>query len=197
MEIEQPDCSGSLTTSWFTWSTTEKKRAYYITVTGRVTTGTASVTVENYEGNSVVFALTPGVSRTTWEFGLDLPSSTAYRATVTFSEGTDTNFLNSIQFKALPQEKRYQTIVWPLLIANRQQASNGQTFGYDHFGVHRLQALLRMAQDNATITVRDWIFNESYTAQVEDVQFQQQHGIAPQNGAKIDGIASIVLRATR
>lgn len=197
VEIEAADCSGSLTTSWFTWSTTEKKRAYFVTVTGKVTTGTATVTVENYEGNTVTFSLTPSATRTAWEFGLSLPESTAYRATVSFSAGTDVNFLNSIQLKALPQEKRYQTIVWPLLIANRQQTSSGQTFGYDHFGVHRLQALLRMAQDNTTITVRDWIFNESYTAQVEDIQFQQQHGIAPQNGAQIDGIASVVLRLTK
>lgn len=195
MEVEDADCGGSLTTSWFTFSTTEKKRAYFVTVTGVLASGTGTLLVENYEGTQSSFPLTAG--RTTWEFGLELAASTAYRATVTFSEGTDVNFLNSIQFKALPQERRYQTMVWPLLIADFVETSGGQLIGYEHFGVHSVQALIGMAQDNLTITARDWVFNESYTVQIEDVQFQQTHGIAPQNGAKISGIASVVLRVTK
>lgn len=194
IEVEAVDSSGSLTTSWVTWSTTEPKRVYSVVVQGRVTTGTASVTVENFEGDTAVYSIGADASRTSWEFGVDLDSSSAFRVTVEFSEGTDVNFLTSIQLKALPQERRYETIALPLMMHNFEQTSGGHTIGYDNFAVDRVKALISVARTNETITVVNNVTNESYRCQIRDMQFRQVDGIAPAVGHKVGGTVNVVLR---
>lgn len=194
IEVEAADSSGSLATSWVTWSTTEPKRVYSVVVQGRVTTGTASVTVENFEGDTAVYSIGADASRTSWEFGVDLDSSSAFRVTVEFTEGTDVNFLTSIQLKALPQERRYETIALPLMMHNFEQTSGGYTIGYDNFAVDRVKALISVARTNETITVVNNVTNESYRCQIRDMQFRQVDGIAPAVGHKVGGTVNVVLR---
>lgn len=194
IEVEAADSPGSLTTSWMTWSTTEPKRVYSVVMQGRLTTGTASVTVENFEGDTSVFAVGADATRTVWEFGVDLDASSAFRVTVAFTEGTDVNYLTSIQLKALPQERRYESIALPLMMHNFEQTSGGFTIGYDNFAVDRVKALVAVARTNNTITVVNNVTNESYRCQIRDLQFRQVDGIAPEVGHKLGGVANVVLR---
>lgn len=194
IEAESADSSGSLLTSWMTWSTTEQKRVYSVVMQGRLTTGTATLTVENFEGDTVAYAIGADATRTIWEFGVDLDPSTAYRVSVSFDSGTDVNYLASLQLKALPQERRYETIALPLMMQNHEQTSGGNVIGYDNFALDRVKALVSVARTNATITVENHVTNESYRAQIRDLQFRQVDGIAPAPGRRVGGVANVVLR---
>lgn len=194
IESESADSSGWIQSSWMTWSTTEPKKAYGVVIGGKLLSGTMTITVENYEGSSTSFLTGADASRTIWEFGLGLDASSAYRVKVEFSEGTDENFLNSIQLKALPQERRYETVVLPLMLYNLEQTSGGFTIGYDNFALERLQALVSMAKSNRTIQVVLNSLGTSYLCQTRDLQFRQTDGIVRQDGRKIGGVVNLVLR---
>lgn len=194
IETENADSAGSLTSSWITWSTTEPKRVYGIVVGARVVTGSMTVTVENYEGSTLSFVAGADDDRTTWEFGLSMSPSVAYRYTISFTGGTDSNFLNSVQLKALPQEKRYESIVLPLLCYNYEQTSGGYQAGYDNFARDRMQALVQLAKLNQTLIVQNNVTGESFSCQLRDVQFSQRDGIAPEPGKRVGGMVNVVLR---
>lgn len=194
IESENANSSGWIQSSWMTWSTTEQKRSYGVVIGARVVTGTMTVTVENFEGDTISFAAGADAARTVWEFGLSLDPSGAYRIRIDFDEGTDENFLHSVQLKALPQERRYETVVLPLLLYNSEQTSNGFTIGYDNFALERLQALVTMAKNNKTIQVELNALGVSYLCQTRDLQFRQTEGIARQDGRKVGGMVNLVLR---
>jgi len=195
IETEAADSSGWIRTSWMTWSTSEKKRVYGVVVGAKVLVGTMTITVETFEGETVSFVVIASDDQTTYDFGVtSLEPSSAYRVKVEFSEGTDDNFLQSIQLKALPQERRYETVVLPLLCFNYELVSGGREIGYDNFALHRLQALVALARGNETITVTLNDLGASYLAQVRDLQFRQQDGINKKDGRKVGGRANLVLR---
>jgi hypothetical protein len=194
IERESADSAGWVRTSWMTWSTTEQKRAYSVVVGARVVTGTMTVTVENFEGDTTSFVAGADAARTVWEFGLGLDPSGAYRIRVDFTGGTDQNFLNSFQLKALPQERRFESVVLPLMIFNYEQTSGGLTIGYDNFALERLQALVTMAKNNRTIQVQLNDLGVSYLCQAKDLQFRQTDGIARKDGQKVGGMVNLVLR---
>jgi hypothetical protein len=200
IESEAVDSAGSLTTSWVTFSTTELKKLYYLSVGGRVPTAgayannTVVITVENYEGDTQVFNLGADPSKTNWEFSISLNPSIAYRVKFQINTGTDVNFINSYQLKALPQERRYETVVLPLLLSDREKASNRREIGYPGFGMDRLKAMIQSAKNNRTVVVTDVVSNSSFQAQIRDVQFRQEHGIAEAPGRKTTGVLNLVLR---
>jgi hypothetical protein len=194
IESESADSSGWVRSSWMTWSTTEPKKAYGVVIGAKLLSGNMTVTVENYEGSSTSFTTGADAARTVWEFGVGLDASSAYRVKVEFSEGTDENFLNSVQLKALPQERRYETVVLPLMVYNVEQTSGGFTIGYDNFALERLQALVSMAKSNQTIQVVLNSLGASYLCQTRDLQFRQTDGIVRQDGHKIGGMVNLVLR---
>lgn len=200
IESEAADSVGSLTTSWVTFSTTELKKLYYLSVGGRVPTAgayannTVVITVENYEGDAQVFNLGADPSKTNWEFSISLNPSIAYRVKFQINTGTDVNFINSYQLKALPQERRYETVVLPLLLSDREKASNRREIGYPGFGMDRLKAMIQSAKNNRTVVVTDVVSNSSFQAQIRDVQFRQEHGIAEAPGRKTTGVLNLVLR---
>lgn len=194
IERESADSSGWIRSSWMTWSTTEQKKAYGVVVGAKVITGTMTITVENFEGDTVAFTAGADAARTVWEFGVSLDPSSAYRVRVDFSAGTDQNFLHSVQLKALPQERRYETVVLPLMMYNYEQTSAGHTIGYDNFALERLQALVNMAKNNKTIQVTLNDLGASYLCQTRDLQFRQTDGIARKDGQKVGGMVNLVLR---
>lgn len=177
-----------------TWSTTEQKKVYSVVIGAKVISGTMTVTVENFENESVSFVAGADPTRTVWEYGIALDPSGAYRVRIEFSEGTDENFLNSIQLKALPQERRYETIVLPILMYNYEETSGGFVIGYDNFALERLQALVSMAKNNKTIQVELNDLGVSYVCQTKDLQFRQADGIARKDGQKVGGMVNLVLR---
>jgi hypothetical protein len=197
LERESADSGGFIQSSWMSWSTTEPKRAYGVTVGAILLTGNMTVTVESYEGDLISFAATPDAERTTWEYGLSLPVSGAYRVKIAFDSGTDVNFLNSIQVKALPQERRYEGIVLPLQVYNHEETSGGYTLGYDGFATDRIKALVQAARNNTTITVTNRLTNESYSCQIRDLQFRQETGIPAAVGRQVGGMANVVLRVVQ
>jgi hypothetical protein len=194
IESESADSSGWLRSSWMTWSTTEEKKAYGVVIGAKIAVGTMTVTIENFDGDTVSFVAGADPTRTVWEYGLALDGSSAYRIMIEFSEGTDQNFLNSFQLKALPQERRYETIVLPILMYNYEQTSNGFEIGYDNFSLERLQALVSMAKNNKTIQVELNALGTSYICQTRDLQFRQTDGIARKDGQKVGGMVNLVLR---
>ncbi len=200
IESEAANSSGSLTTSWVTFATTELKKVYYLSIGGRVPdagafpNNTVVVTIENYEGDTQTFNLGADASKTNWEFTVSLNPSIAYRVKFQINTGTDTNFINSYQLKALPQERRYETVVLPLLLSDREQASNRREIGYPGFGMDRLKAILSTAKNNRTVVVTDTVSNSSFQAQIRDVQFRQEHGIAQAPGRKVTAVLNLVLR---
>lgn len=194
IESESADSSGWIRSSWITWSTTEQKKVYSVVIGAKVISGTMTVTVENFENESVSFVAGADPTRTVWEYGIALDPSGAYRVRIEFSEGTDENFLNSIQLKALPQERRYETIVLPILMYNYEETSGGFVIGYDNFALERLQALVSMAKNNKTIQVELNDLGVSYVCQTKDLQFRQADGIARKDGQKVGGMVNLVLR---
>lgn len=194
IERESADSSGWIRTSWMTWSTTEKKKTYGVVIGARVEAGSMTVTVENFEGDVISFNAGADPSRTVWEFGLSLNPSSAYRIKIEFDQGTNVNYLNSIQLKALPQERRYETVVLPLLMYNYEQTGGGFTIGYNNFALDRLQALVNMAKNNQTIQVQLNSLGTSYVCQTRDLQFRQTDGIARKDGQQIGGMVNLVLR---
>lgn len=200
--IEAPtaDSAGSLTTSWTTFSTTELKKLYYLSVGGRIpdagafANDTVVVTVENYEGDTQSFNLGADAAKTNWEFSISLNPSIAFRVKVQMNTGTGVNFINSYQLKALPQERRYETVVLPLLLSDREKSSSRREIGYPGFGMDRLKAILQTAKNNKTVVVSDTVSNSSFQAQIRDVQFRQEHGIAEAPGRKVTAVLNLVLR---
>ncbi len=201
IESETADSSGSLTTSWTTFSTTELKKLYYLSVGGRIPEAgaflndTVVVTVENYEGDVQVFNLGADPSKTNWEFTISLNPSIAFRVKFQINTGTDVNYINSYQLKALPQERRYESVVLPLLLADSEIIASGRRrIGYPGFGMDRLKAIIQTAKNNRTVVVTDRVSGSSFQAQIRDVQFRQEHGIAEAPGRKITGVLNLVLR---
>jgi len=201
IESEAANSSGTLTTSWVTFSTTELKRLYYLSVGARIpdagafANDTVVVTVENYEGDTQSFNLGADPAKTNWEFSISLNPSIAYRVKFEMMTGTGVNFINSYQMKALPQERRYESVVLPLLLADRELASNGRRqFGYPGFGIDRLKAIIQTAKNNRTVVVTDTVSNSSFQAQIRDIQFRQDHGIAEAPGRKTTAVVNVVLR---
>ena len=200
IESEAANSAGSLTTSWNTFSTTELKRLYYLSVGARIPDAgafpndTVVVTVENYEGDTQTFNLGADASKTNWEFSISLNPSIAFRVKFQINTGTDVNFINSYQLKALPQERRYETVVLPLLLSDREKTKSRREIGYAGFGMDRLKAMIQTAKNNKTVIVTDTVSNSSFQAQVRDVQFRQEHGIAEAPGRQTTGVLNLVLR---
>ena len=200
IEAENANSSGSLTTSWTTFSTTELKKLYYLSIGGRIpdagafANDTVVVTVENYEGDTQSFNLGADAAKTNWEFSISLNPSIAFRVKVQMNTGTGVNFINSYQLKALPQERRYETVVLPLLLSDREKSSSRREIGYPGFGMDRLKAILQTAKNNKTVVVSDTVSNSSFQAQIRDVQFRQEHGIAEAPGKKVTAVLNLVLR---
>lgn len=200
IESESANSSGTLTTSWHTFSTTELKKLYYLSIGARIpdpgafANNTVIVTVENYEGDTQTFNLGADAAKTNWEFSISLNPSIAFRVTFNMQTGTDLNFINSYQLKALPQERRYETVVLPLLLSDREKTSTRREIGYPGFGMDRLKAMIQSAKNNRTVIVTDTVSNSSFQAQIRDVQFRQEHGIAEAPGRKVTGVLNLVLR---
>lgn len=200
IEAENANSAGSLTTSWTTFSTTELKKLYYLSIGGRIPEAgafpndTVVVTVENYEGDTQTFNLGADPAKTNWEFSISLSPSIAFRVKVQINTGTGVNFINSYQLKALPQERRYETVVLPLLLSDREKSSSRREIGYPGFGMDRLKAILQTAKNNKTVVVSDTVSNSSFQAQIRDVQFRQEHGIAEAPGKKVTAVLNLVLR---
>lgn len=198
IERDSADGVGILTSSWFTFNTTEPKQSYYIAITAKLPTGgsfpndTAVITVETYEGSQLSFPLAADSSRSTWEFGLNaLPASQAYRVKIQINTGVGVNFVTSVQIKAMPQEKRYEQQVYPLMVADYEQTSSGQICGYDNFGRDRLRLLMDLAETNPTVTLVNNVTGDSFTTQLRNVEFNQGHGIAPAPGRKVTGTVNV------
>jgi hypothetical protein len=201
IEAEAANSSGSLTTSWTTFSTTELKKLYYLSIGGRIPEAgaflndTVVITVENYEGDIQTFNVGADPSKTNWEFTISLNPSIAYRVKFQINTGTDVNYINSYQLKALPQERRYESVVLPLLLADSEIVANGRRrIGYPGFGMDRLKAIMQTAKNNRTVVVRDNVSNSSIQAQIRDIQFRQEHGIAEAPGRKVTAMVNVVLR---
>lgn len=175
---------GTLTSSWYTFNTTEPKRVHYITVNGSFTNIPAAgsaleVTVENREGDTETHVVAGSATSTgLFEFGLSLPASGAYRFSVVLRDEGGVNILRSVQLKALPQSRRYRLFAIPLQCYNYEQPSGGESeIGYPGFAVDRILALESLAQQNATVTVQDNVFGVTYRAQLRDAQFRQDSGL--------------------
>lgn len=185
--------SGTLTGSWMTYNTTESKRAHFLTVSGTFPGPSTTVEVETLEGISQQFTIPAATSQTTFEFGLTgLAGSDAFRIKLTMSHTSGSqNILRSYQIKALPEPRRYQQVIYPLLIEDIEQTSTGEVIGYEGFAADRLNLLESLARANSVITVQDRLLNQQYQAMIRDVQFRQDAG--PEYNKPLGGIATVVL----
>lgn len=187
------DATGTFTSSWMVWNTTEPKRAHFLTVSGSFPGPAGTVEVETLEGITQQFVLPGGTTQTTFEFGLTgLIASDAFRVNITLNQDDgDQNVLRSWQLKALPEPRRYQQLIYPLLIEDIELRSSGERMGYDGFAADRLGMLEILARANAVVTVRDRLLNQQYQAMIREMQFVQDSG--PEVNRPLGGIATVVL----
>lgn len=185
--------SGTVTSSWITWTTTEPKRAHYLTVSGSFPGPAGTVMVETKSGINQTFTLPGTTSQTTFEFGLTgLVASDAFRITITLNQDSGPqNVLRSWQLKALPEARRYQQIVYPLLIEDSELCSTGEVIGYPGFAADRLNLLETLSRSNTVVTISDRLMGQSYSAMIREVQFRQEAG--PEQDRSLGGIATVVL----
>lgn len=184
--------AATLTSSWMTFSTVEQKRPHFITISGSWPGPAGTVTVESREGETQVFTIPGSSTDTVVEFGLDMEPSAAYRVTFSLNQTSGTtNVLRSFQVKALPEARRYQQVVYPLLIEDIETTSNGERVGYDGFAADRLNLLEGLARDNTVVTIRDRLMGQSYQCRIRDVQFKQDMG--PQQTKPLGGIATVIV----
>lgn len=99
--------------------------------------------------------------------------------------------MRSYQLKALPQPRRYQQLVYPLLLEDNEQASNGEFVGYEGFARDRLNLLESLCRNNGVVTVTDRLLKQSFQAVIRDVQFRQEAG--PEPTKPVGGLATVIL----
>lgn len=184
--------TGTLTTSWLTYGTTEPKRAHYITVSGSFPGPAGSVTVESREGLTQTFTLPAAATQTVFEFGLSMESSDAYRVTFTLNQdASEENTIRSYQLKALPEPRRYQQVIYPLMTEDWETAATGERVGYDGFAADRINALENLAKRNAIVILEDRLLDQRYQVQVRDVQYRQV--IGPQRMNPLGGNTTLIV----
>lgn len=183
--INSDETQGSLTSSWYVFDTTEQKRVHYVTVSGEfgyapVSGDAVTLVVENREGDTQSFGIAGGASALgSYEFGVTLDPSQAFRYTLTVQDDGGVNIVRSVQLKALPENRRFQLFSLPLMCFDFENPSSGAPeVGYPGFAIDRLVALEDLARTNATVTIVDpSLFRATYTAQVRDVQYRQTQGL--------------------
>lgn len=182
----------TLTSSWMTFNTVEHKRPHFITISGSWPGPAGTVTVESQEGTTQQFTIPAASTQTVHEFGLSMEPSAAYRVTFTLNQDSGTqNVLRSFQVKALPEARRYQQVIYPVLVEDIETCSNGERVGYDGFAADRINLLEGLARTNAVITVRDRLMGQSYQCRIRDVQYRQEQG--PQQSSPLGGIATVIV----
>lgn len=178
-----PASTGTVTTSWARFDTTEPKKLFYLTVEGDVPMGT--VTIEAISGQTVSFDL---FGQDRMEFSCTaLPEAVAFRITVELTSGT----LRSYQFKALPTARRFRDLVLPLELTNFETTRHGQPMGYDGYAKDRLLALESLAESGAPIAVRDLAQDVSMQAVIRRVQFVQT--VSPASTNSLGGMVNVTL----
>lgn len=183
---------GTLTSSWMTYNTVEMKRPHFVTISGSWPGAAGTVVVESREGLTQSFTIPAASSQTVHEFGLTMEPSAAYRVIFTINQGAGAqNVLRSFQLKALPEARRYQQVIYPVMVEDHELCTNGERIGYDGFAADRLNLLEGLARDNTVVTIRDRLMGQTYQCRIRDVQFRQEMG--PQQSKPLGGIATVIV----
>jgi hypothetical protein len=81
--------------------------------------------------------------------------------------------LQDVQVKATPLPRIQRTIVYPLILEDVEQDSNGNKIGRRGGAADRLFALEDLEQGRSTIVVKDFTSGEIYNGQIRSIQFQR------------------------
>jgi hypothetical protein len=84
---------------------------------------------------------------------------------------TSTPTLQSMQVKGTPAPHLQRNIKLPLRLEDVEQDRNGNKIGKRGMAIVRLQELEAMEQDHTTVLIRDYTNGESFTGQIQKVQF--------------------------
>jgi hypothetical protein len=127
-------------------------------------------------------------------FGLNHPLGEWIALRITL---TGANELNSYQLQALPAGKRQRILSLPLSIADYQGTRSGIQVGYDGWAVERLEALERLEQSGAEVTVAaPALFSQAVRGVIEQITYVQEQDPGDR-GLGTGGRAVVQLRTTQ
>lgn len=190
--------SGTLTTSWVRFDTTEPKRLHYVSIEGDfpVVSGVdypVSFTVEADTGETKTFNVMGGDGNREFSIGTALPAAQAFRVTFTLRGNATTQpLLRSWQMKARPAPRRLAEVILPLMCFDHERAAEGEEYGYTGFATERLIAIEALAAASSQVTVEDKLLGTSYQAEIARFQFRQD--TPPTRTDKHGGVLNLVLR---
>jgi hypothetical protein len=87
---------------------------------------------------------------------------------------------------------QYQQLILPLGCWDWEESADGQTIGYDGWGIARLLQVEEAARSNRIVTVVDKWANTQYRAQIARCQFRQT--VQPGSVRRIGGKVTLILR---
>ena len=167
--------SGYITTGRIRYNTLEPK--VYKLLRPRIDLTNGSLIIESIDSNGNLYSIRNAAEGQTPDEGsIDYPQGGQEYISLkfTFGRGTTTStspVFTGYQIKALPATKRTRLIQFPVFAFDNETDRNGAMIGYEGRAFDRLKELELIEEAGDTIQVQDFRTGESFTAQLEELDF--------------------------
>lgn len=186
--------SGTISSGFIRWGTSENKQPVSIAIRAVGTDGTIGFTVADQDGNASSIGAVPLTGSTDIQLSAGLQPADHFEITISLTRSTTNPALGprleEWQCRALPAPIRSRTITLPLLCYEEERDANGVTNVSSPW--ERIKYLERIEQNGGAVLYQDFSSEEERICVIRAIQFEQQ---SPPSFAKgFGGIVTVQLQ---
>jgi hypothetical protein len=195
LQLETPEATGYIETSFHRFGTLEPKRFHTVRVRTEGTKGTIGISKVLPNGTLVSLYTMPAVDgETDVTLRSDIPlDRLALRFTLN-AEDDESPKLLSYQLRALPAPKRQRMIRVPLALHDVERRGTTRATGRDGSAWERLRALEGLEEESSIVTFQDFRTGESGQCYIEQVSHEGNTPPSRQSDG-FGGVVWVTLRA--
>lgn len=186
--------SGTISSGFIRWGTSEKKQPVSIAIRAIGTEGTIGFTVADQDGNASSIGAVPLTGSTDIQLSAGLQPADHFEITITLTRSTVNPAigpkLEEWQCRALPAPIRSRTITLPLLCFEEERDTNGVTNVSNPW--QRIKYLERIEQNGGAVLYQDFASEEERICVIRAIQFEQTS--PPSFASGFGGIVTVQLQ---
>lgn len=186
--------SGTISSGFIRWGTSEKKQPVSIAIRAIGTEGSIGFSVADQDGNASSIGAVPLTGSTDIQLSAGLQPADHFEITITLTRSTTTASLGpkleEWQCRALPAPIRSRTITLPLLCFEEERDTNGVTNVSNPW--QRIKYLERIEQNGGAVLYQDFASEEERICVIRAIQFEQTS--PPSFASGFGGIVTVQLQ---
>ena len=186
--------SGTISSGWIRWGTSENKQPVSLSIRNAVSYGTVGFSITDQDGNTAGIGSVPLGKSTEFQLSAGLQPADHFEITLTLTRNSSNTAQGPVvedwQCRALPAPLRSRTITIPLLCFEEERDSNGVVRVSNPW--ERINYLERIEQNGGAVLYQDFSSGEERVCTIRALQFEQSSPPTFANG--FGGIVTIQLQ---